>query len=64
MVSRLDRLARSILHLCHISAELERRHVNLRVIDQSIDTSDVTGRLLFNMVGAIAQFETEIWVER
>jgi DNA invertase Pin-like site-specific DNA recombinase len=30
------------------------------VIDQNIDTSDATGRLLFNMPGAIAQFETEI----
>ena len=34
------------------------------MIDQSIDTSDATGRLLFNMLGAIAQFETEIRAER
>jgi len=34
------------------------------VIDQSIDTGDATGRLLFNMLGAIAQFETEIRAER
>jgi DNA invertase Pin-like site-specific DNA recombinase len=34
------------------------------VIDQSINTSDATGRLLFNMLGAIAQFETEIRAER
>jgi len=64
MVSRLDRLARSTFHLCQIAAELERKHVNLRVIDQSIDTSDATGRLLFHMLGAIAQFETEIRAER
>ena len=31
-----------------------------QVLDQNIDTSDATGRLLFNMLGAIAQFETEI----
>ena len=36
----------------------------MKVIDQSIDTSDATGRLLFNMLGAIAQFETEIRDER
>ena len=38
--------------------------VHLQVIDQNIDTSDATGRLLFNMLGAIAQFETEIRAER
>jgi DNA invertase Pin-like site-specific DNA recombinase len=64
VVTRLDRLARSTLHLCQIANELERKQVNLRVIDQNIDTSDATGRLLFNMLGAIAQFETQIRAER
>ena len=64
LVSRLDRLARSTLHLCQIASELEQKRVNLKVIDQNIDTSDATGRLLFNMLGAIAQFETEIRSER
>lgn len=64
VVARLDRLARSTLHLCQIAAELERKRVNLQVLDQSINTGDATGRLLFNMLGAIAQFETEIRAER
>jgi DNA invertase Pin-like site-specific DNA recombinase len=64
VVTRLDRLARSTLHLCKIAAELDRKQVNLQVIDQNIDTNDATGRLLFNMLGAIAQFETEIRAER
>ena len=64
MVTRLDRLARSTLHLCQLAAELERKQVNLQVLDQNIDTGDATGRLLFNMLGAIAQFETEIRAER
>ncbi len=64
VVTRLDRLARSTLHLCQIADELERKGVNLQVLDQNIDTSDATGRLLFNMLGAIAQFETEIRAER
>lgn len=64
VVTRLDRLARSTLHLCQIAAELERKQVNLQVLDQNINTSDATGRLLFNMLGAIAQFETEIRAER
>jgi DNA invertase Pin-like site-specific DNA recombinase len=64
IVSRLDRLARSTLHLCQIAEELERKKVNLKVIDQNINTSDATGRLLFNMLGAIGQFETELRAER
>ncbi|MEM9765301.1 MAG: recombinase family protein [Pseudomonadota bacterium] len=64
VVTRLDRLARSTLHLCQIAEALERKRVALRVLDQSIDTSDATGRLLFNMLGAIGQFETELRAER
>ncbi len=64
VVTRLDRLARSTLHLCQIADELERKQVNLCVLDQHINTNDATGRLLFNMLGAIAQFETEIRAER
>jgi len=63
-VTRLGRLVRSTLHLCQIAADLERKQVNLQVLDQNIDTHDATGRLLFNMLGAIAQFETEIRAER
>ncbi len=64
VVTRLDRLERSTLHLCQIADELKRKRVELRVVDQNIDTADATGRLLFNMLGAIAQFETEIRAER
>ena len=64
VVTRLDRLARSTLHLCQISEELSRKKVSLQVLDQNIDTGDATGRLLFNMLGAIGQFETEIRAER
>ncbi len=64
VVTRLDRLARSTLHLCQIADQLTAKGVHLQVLDQHIDTSDATGRLLFNMLGAIAQFETEIRAER
>lgn len=64
VITKLDRLARSTLHLCQIAAELERKQVALQVLDQKIDTNSATGRLLFNMLGAIAQFETEIRAER
>ncbi len=64
VVTRLDRLARSTLHLCQIAEALQRKGVHLQVLDQHIDTSDATGRLLFNMLSAIAQFETELRAER
>ncbi len=64
VVTCLDRLVRSTLHLCEISSKLERKGVQLQVLDQNIDTGDATGRLLFNMLAAIAQFETEIRAER
>src|SRR5271157_2571685 len=40
VVTRLDRLARSTLHLCQIAAELERKQVALQVLDQNINTGD------------------------
>ena len=64
VVTRIDRLARSTLHLCQIAETLREKGVDLVVLDQNIDTSDATGRLLFNMLGAIGQFETEIRAER
>jgi len=64
VVTRLDRLARSSLHLAQIAADLEERGIGLRVLDQSIDTTTPTGRLLFSMLADIAQFETELRKER
>lgn len=64
VVTRLDRLARSTLHLCQIADKLEGKKVNLQVLDQNINTGDATGRLMFNMLSAISQFETEIRAER
>ena len=64
IITRLDRLARSTLHLCQIADGLKLKRVNLLVLDQNINTGDATGRLLFNMLSAIAQFETELRAER
>ena len=64
MVTRLDRLARSTLHLCQMADKLQGKQVDLQVLDQNIDTSHATGRLLFHMLSAISQFETELRSER
>ena len=64
VVTKLDRLARSVPHLCDIGARLDAKGVGLKVLDQAIDTTTPTGRLMFNMLGAIAQFERELIRER
>jgi DNA invertase Pin-like site-specific DNA recombinase len=60
VVTRLDRLARSMRDLQNIAHELRNREVDLVVLEQSIDTSTAEGRLFFNMLGAIGEFETEL----
>ena len=64
VITRLDRLARSTFHLCQIREELIAKGVELVVLDQSIDTTSSTGKLMFNMLGAISEFENEIRKER
>jgi len=64
VVTKLDRLARSVFHLVTIGERLEGKGIALKVLEQAIDTSNCTGRLMFNMLGAIAQFERELMLER
>jgi DNA invertase Pin-like site-specific DNA recombinase len=64
VITKLDRLARSTYHLTQIAEELKQKDVDLIVLDQNIDTSTPTGKLLFNMLASIAEFETEIRKER
>jgi DNA invertase Pin-like site-specific DNA recombinase len=64
VVTRLDRLGRSTLHLCQISAGLELKGVALKVLKQEIDTTTANGRLMFHMFAMIAEFETSIRADR
>ncbi len=64
VVTRLDRLARSVGDLANIAKTLERKGVDLVVLDQKIDTSTPTGKLMFNMIGAFAEFERDLIHER
>ncbi len=63
-VVKLDRLARSTRHLTQLAAGLEALGVDLIVVDQGIDTSTPAGRLLFNMLAAIGEFELDLIRER
>ncbi len=64
VVTRLDRLARSVIDLHTIAKELQAKKVDLIATEQNIDTTTPTGRLMFNMLGAIAEFETDLRRER
>lgn len=64
VVTKLDRLARSVANLVEISKLLDEKSVTLKILDMGIDTSCPTGRLFLNIVGSIAQFEREIMLER
>jgi len=63
-IVKLDRLARSTRHLLEVAGEFEALGVALVVLDQSIDTSTPAGRLLFTVLGAIAEFERDLIRER
>lgn len=64
VVTKLDRLARSVAHLCTIVERLEAKGVSLRILAMGIDTGTPTGKLQLNIFGAIGQFEREIMLER
>ncbi len=61
---KLDRLARSVRHLTTLAAEFEALEIGLVVLDQAIDTTTPSGRLLFHVLGAIAEFERDLIRER
>lgn len=64
VVTKLDRLARSVANLGDIVARLEAKGVALRILGLGLDTATPTGRLMLNLLGSIAQFEREVMLER
>lgn len=61
---RLDRIGRSITNLCDVVATLERRGIDLAVLDQDIDTTTSSGKFMFHVLAGIAQFERDLISER
>jgi DNA invertase Pin-like site-specific DNA recombinase len=64
VVSKLDRLARSVSHLMKILDTLEQKSVGVRILNLGMDTQTPTGKLMLTVLGAIAQFEREMMLER
>ncbi|QMT62084.1 recombinase family protein [Legionella sp. PC997] len=64
VVWRLDRLSRSLKDLIDMVALLDSRKVGLRSLHESIDTSSSSGKLIFHIFGALAEFERNLIRER
>lgn len=64
IVTKLDRLARSVADLVEITARLRAKGVALRILAMNLDTGTPTGKLMLNLLGSIAEFERELMLER
>lgn len=64
VVTKLDRLARSMAHLMGLLGTIEGKGATLRILSMNLDTGTPTGRLMLNVLGSVAQFEREIMLER
>ena len=64
VVWKLDRLGRSMRHLVVLVEEMRERGINFRSLTDSIDTSTPMGRFFFHVMGALAEMERELIVER
>ena len=60
VITKLDRLARSMNDLTTITDQLNKKGVGFIVTDQDIDTTTPTGKLLFNILGSLAEFERDL----
>lgn len=64
IVAKLDRVARSVIDLNNILHLLNEKNVSFKALNTDIDTSTSHGKLLFNILGSIAEFERELIKER
>lgn len=64
VVWRLDRFARSMIDLLTRTQELERMGVGFRSLNESLDTTTAGGKLIFHIMGALAEFERNLTIER
>ena len=64
VVTKLDRLARSVLHMWEIIGRLQSKGVALKIVNMGIDTGTPTGKLMLNVLGGVAEFEREMMLER
>jgi DNA invertase Pin-like site-specific DNA recombinase len=64
VVWRLDRLGRSLTHLIETITDLNTRKIGFKSLTENIDTATATGKLVFHIFGALAEFERNLIRER
>lgn len=64
VVTKLDRLARSMRDLIEIVGRIEKKGASLRILAMSLDTSTATGKLMLHVLGSVAEFERSMMLER
>jgi len=64
VVWKLDRLGRSVRHLCEVLARLERDGINFRSLTEGLDTTTPAGRMYFHLAAAFAEMERNLSIER
>lgn len=64
VVTKLDRLARSVANLLEIVIRLEAKGVALRILNLGLDTATPTGKLMLTVMGGVAEFERSMMLER
>lgn len=64
VITKLDRLGRSVRNLIDLAEALKNRDVGLRVLDQGINTTTPAGRMFFHVLAALAEFEASLISER
>ena len=64
VVWKLDRLGRSLPHLIQIITELQDRQIGFRSLTEGMDTTTASGKLLFHVFGALAEYERSMTQER
>jgi len=63
-ITKMDRLSRSLRDLLNMLNRLEKKGVQFQVLDQQIDTSTPSGRLLVQVLGSIGEFENDLRKDR
>ena len=64
VVWRMDRLARSLKDLVEIIEDLHQREIGFKSLNENIDTTSASGKLIFHIFGALAEFEHTLILER
>ncbi|RUP08606.1 MAG: recombinase family protein [Hyphomicrobium sp.] len=61
---KLDRIGRSLVHITKLIADLEERGIHFRTVEDGLSTQGSTGKLILHVLGAVAQFERDLILDR